>query len=73
MTNLKFRAAILVCIKISDATCRNRLYLIDVTSVFAQADFLGDSLRKSALISRGKNLSVFDKTEKFPEHKFESI
>ena len=45
----------------------------DVTSVFVQADFLAGSLKKSALTSRGKNLSVLTKLKKFPGHKFESI
>ena len=37
------------------------LWLIDVTSGFAQADFLEVSLKKSALTSRSKNLSALTK------------
>ena len=37
------------------------LWLTDVTSVIAEADFLERSLKKSALTSRGKNLSLLTK------------
>ena len=68
MTNLKFRAAILFCIKdqslgegiviIQKRLC---LQLIGVTSVFAQADFLEVSLKKKCSDQQRQNLSALTK------------
>ena len=75
MTNLKFRAAFPVCMK--DQSCHLSLgagivtilmaalfvHLIDVTSVFLQANFLEGSRYSGTgtLTSRDKNLSVLTK------------
>ena len=42
------------------------VYLIDATSILAQADILEGSLKKSALTNRGKNLSVLIKLKNSP-------